>query len=107
MLRVDTKDMPTEHGSAIYKGSQPEVDASIVGLLRAAGAIIIGKTVRSLVYDSVQETDSRPPLNSLLELFTLEQRIRSILPNLPVLHLQDPELLYRIINVIWHWVLRL
>jgi Asp-tRNA(Asn)/Glu-tRNA(Gln) amidotransferase A subunit family amidase len=37
--------MPTEHGSAIYKDSQPGVDASIVGLLRAAGAIIIGKTV--------------------------------------------------------------
>ena len=42
---ADTKDMPTEHGSAIYKESQPGVDASIVGLLRAAGAIIIGKTV--------------------------------------------------------------
>jgi Asp-tRNA(Asn)/Glu-tRNA(Gln) amidotransferase A subunit family amidase len=38
--------MPTEMGSAMYKGSQPGVDAAVVGLLRAAGATIIGKTVR-------------------------------------------------------------
>jgi Asp-tRNA(Asn)/Glu-tRNA(Gln) amidotransferase A subunit family amidase len=44
-LILDTKDMPTEQGSRICKGTQPGVDASIVGLLRAAGASIIGKTV--------------------------------------------------------------
>jgi Asp-tRNA(Asn)/Glu-tRNA(Gln) amidotransferase A subunit family amidase len=53
---TDTKDMPTEHGSAIYKDSQPGVDASIVGLLRAAGAIIIGKTVRPLLHSSELHT---------------------------------------------------
>jgi len=49
-MTSDTKDLPTEHGSAIYKDSQPGVDASVVGLLRAAGAIIIGKTVGPLFW---------------------------------------------------------
>ena len=41
----DTADMPTEYGSAIFKGKQPEADASLVKALRDAGAIIMGKTV--------------------------------------------------------------
>ena len=41
----DTADMPTEYGSAIYTGRTPSRDASVVSLLRAAGAIIMGKTV--------------------------------------------------------------
>ena len=49
-MTSNTKDLPTEHGSAIYKDSQPGVDASVVGLLRAAGAIIIGKTVGPLFW---------------------------------------------------------
>jgi Asp-tRNA(Asn)/Glu-tRNA(Gln) amidotransferase A subunit family amidase len=40
--------MPTEYGSAMYKDSQPGLDASIVALIRAAGGIIIGKTVNTL-----------------------------------------------------------
>jgi Asp-tRNA(Asn)/Glu-tRNA(Gln) amidotransferase A subunit family amidase len=42
---VDTHDMPTEHGSPIYKGSVPPADAACVAMLRRAGAIILGKTV--------------------------------------------------------------
>jgi hypothetical protein len=42
---IDTADMPTEHGSGIYKGSQPGVDAAVVGICRAAGASILGKAV--------------------------------------------------------------
>ena len=42
---IDTKDMPTEHGCAVFKGRQPEKDATCVAALRAAGAIIMGKTV--------------------------------------------------------------
>jgi len=42
----DTADMPTENGSPIYKDSQPGVDSAVVGICRAAGAIILGKTVR-------------------------------------------------------------
>jgi len=42
---IDTHDMPTEMGSIIYRGYRPAADASIVASLRAAGALIFGKTV--------------------------------------------------------------
>jgi Asp-tRNA(Asn)/Glu-tRNA(Gln) amidotransferase A subunit family amidase len=42
---LDTADMPTEHGSAFFQGRQPGKDATCVAALRAAGAIILGKTV--------------------------------------------------------------
>src|SRR4051812_33921033 len=41
----DTADMPTEYGSAAYKGHQPASDASTVAMLRRGGGIILGKTV--------------------------------------------------------------
>ncbi len=41
----DTHDMPTECGSTIFAGHRPRVDAAAVALCRAAGAIVIGKTV--------------------------------------------------------------
>ncbi len=44
---IDTSDYPTEHGGEIYRGRQPERDATIVKRLRAAGAVVIGKTVTS------------------------------------------------------------
>jgi Asp-tRNA(Asn)/Glu-tRNA(Gln) amidotransferase A subunit family amidase len=40
----DTHDMPTQHNSPIYVGSRPGTDAACVGTLRAAGALILGKT---------------------------------------------------------------
>lgn len=42
---IDTKDMPTENGSIIFEGRQPEDDAALVERLKEAGAIILGKTV--------------------------------------------------------------
>jgi Asp-tRNA(Asn)/Glu-tRNA(Gln) amidotransferase A subunit family amidase len=42
---VDTADMPTENGTAIDAGRRPTRDATIVSRLRAAGAVITGKTV--------------------------------------------------------------
>ena len=42
---IDTADMPTEMGSVIYRGHRPAGDASCVAMLRAAGAVILGKTV--------------------------------------------------------------
>jgi amidase len=42
---IDTADLPTEMGSRIYRGYRPASDAACVALLRAAGAIILGKTV--------------------------------------------------------------
>jgi len=41
----DTSDMPTEFGSPIHAGRTPRRDAACVARLRAAGAIIMGKTV--------------------------------------------------------------
>jgi Asp-tRNA(Asn)/Glu-tRNA(Gln) amidotransferase A subunit family amidase len=41
---IDTSDMPTEMGSAIYRGWRPRADASVVMLLKQAGATIVGKT---------------------------------------------------------------
>ena len=37
--------MPTGYGSAIYEGHRPAADAACVALARAAGAIVLGKTV--------------------------------------------------------------
>jgi len=42
---LDTCDMPTSYGSRIYEDHRPVGDASSVALARAAGAIVIGKTV--------------------------------------------------------------
>jgi len=42
---VDTDDMPTEDGSVLHSGRTPAHDATAVRLLRAAGAVIMGKTV--------------------------------------------------------------
>lgn len=41
----DTHDMPTRYGSPIYINHQPVMDAATVALTRAAGGIILGKTV--------------------------------------------------------------
>jgi len=41
----DTADMPTEYGSALHAGRTPSRDAAVVSRLRAAGALILGKTV--------------------------------------------------------------
>ena len=40
-----TSDMPTENGSHLHAGRRPEADAAVVERLRAAGAVIMGKTV--------------------------------------------------------------
>ena len=42
---IDTSDYPTERGSVLYQGRTPSTDATLVSLLREAGAIILGKTV--------------------------------------------------------------
>ena len=42
---IDTVDMPTQHGSPIYRGNRPFADAACVALIRAAGGVILGKTV--------------------------------------------------------------
>jgi Asp-tRNA(Asn)/Glu-tRNA(Gln) amidotransferase A subunit family amidase len=42
---IDTADMPTENGSVLHAGRTPARDASVVAMLRGAGAVIMGKTV--------------------------------------------------------------
>ncbi len=42
---IDTRDMPTGHGSPIYRGNRPFADAACVALLRMAGGTVMGKTV--------------------------------------------------------------
>ena len=39
-----TRDMPTQYNSPLYRGFAPALDGSCVALLRAAGAVIFGKT---------------------------------------------------------------
>jgi Asp-tRNA(Asn)/Glu-tRNA(Gln) amidotransferase A subunit family amidase len=41
----DTCDMPTEDGTVLHAGRTPAHDAATVAMLRAAGAVIMGKTV--------------------------------------------------------------
>lgn len=42
---VDTADFPTECGTPIHAGRRPRNDADCVARLRAAGAVVLGKTV--------------------------------------------------------------
>jgi Asp-tRNA(Asn)/Glu-tRNA(Gln) amidotransferase A subunit family amidase len=42
---IDTFDLPTCYGSPIYAGNQPRHDAACVALARAAGGVLMGKTV--------------------------------------------------------------
>jgi Asp-tRNA(Asn)/Glu-tRNA(Gln) amidotransferase A subunit family amidase len=51
---IETEDLPTEHGSAIFAGHRPDWDAPAVYWLRQAGAVVVGKTVTT-------EFATRPP----------------------------------------------
>lgn len=42
---IDTRRIPTENGTAIDAGRVPQADAFVVDRLRAAGAVVAGKTV--------------------------------------------------------------
>jgi Asp-tRNA(Asn)/Glu-tRNA(Gln) amidotransferase A subunit family amidase len=42
---IDTADMPTAYGSPVYADHRPRADAACVALARAAGALVVGKTV--------------------------------------------------------------
>ena len=59
---IDTADMPTENGSAIFKGHQPRQDAACVTALRRAGAIVMGKTVTTELATRVPSR-TRNPVN--------------------------------------------
>jgi len=42
---IDVSGFPTEDGTVLHKGRAPSTDATLVSLLKEAGAIILGKTV--------------------------------------------------------------
>ena len=42
---IDTSDMPSEYNSVIWRGYRPPADAACVAWARAAGAVVLGKTV--------------------------------------------------------------
>ena len=44
---IDTKDMPTGHGTVIHSQNHPSYDAPCVAQCRAEGGLILGKTVTS------------------------------------------------------------
>ncbi len=57
---IDTVDMPTRYGSPIYSTHRPAWDAPCVALTRAAGAIVMGKTV-STEFAVMQPNKTRNP----------------------------------------------
>ncbi|TNE66052.1 MAG: amidase [Rhodobacteraceae bacterium] len=59
---IDTVDMPTGYGSAAYEGCQPYWDAPCVTQSKAAGALIMGKTV-STEFAMASSGKTRNPWN--------------------------------------------
>ncbi|WP_170517155.1 amidase [Ruegeria atlantica] len=59
---VDSKDMPTQRGSVIFSGRQPETDARLVEHLREAGAVIMGKT-KTTEFAFMNPADTTNPLD--------------------------------------------
>ena len=41
---INTRDAPTQHNSPLYEGHRPGEDANCVAILRASGAVMLGKT---------------------------------------------------------------
>ncbi len=60
---VDTKDMPTQRGTPIFSGRQPEADARLVECLREAGAVIMGKT-KTTELAFMHPTDTTNPFDA-------------------------------------------
>ena len=59
---IDTRDMPTQCGTPIFAGRQPDADAALVERLHEAGAVILGKTVTT-EFAFVHANETRNPHN--------------------------------------------
>jgi Asp-tRNA(Asn)/Glu-tRNA(Gln) amidotransferase A subunit family amidase len=59
---IDTADLPTRYGSALFADHQPAADADVVAALRGAGAIVLGKT-ESTEFAMFQPTRTRNPVD--------------------------------------------
>jgi len=58
----DTWDMPTQGGSNVFKNHQPHQDAACIATIRAAGAVILGKTITTELA-TFPTNGTRNPLN--------------------------------------------
>ena len=59
---LDTCDLPTEYGSAIYRGHRPKCDAACVAQVRELGGVVMGKTV-STEFATRHPNKTRHPLD--------------------------------------------
>ena len=59
---IDTADLPTGYGSALFADHQPAADADVVTALRRAGAVVLGKT-ESTEFAMFQPTRTRNPVD--------------------------------------------
>ena len=59
---IDTADSPTAYGSSLFADHRPSADAEVVKRLRAAGALVLGKT-ESTEFAMFQPTRTRNPLD--------------------------------------------
>ncbi len=59
---IDTVDFPTERGTPVFSGRQPDRDAALVERLREAGAVILGKTVTT-EFAFMHPAETRNPHN--------------------------------------------
>ena len=71
---IETADMPTEMGSPLFDGWRSQKDAASVAALRAAGAIILGKTVTTEFAMSFPLGNTRNPHELVAHAGRLEQR---------------------------------
>jgi Asp-tRNA(Asn)/Glu-tRNA(Gln) amidotransferase A subunit family amidase len=62
--QLDTSDMPTTYGSAVFSGFTPPADATVVTKLKNAGAIIIAKTTMGEYASSYFGSASGPIRNA-------------------------------------------
>lgn len=60
---IDTADMPTTYNSANWQGHRPAKDAACVGVVRASGAVILGKTDTVEFAAAGRKAATRHPLN--------------------------------------------
>ena len=62
--QLETSDMPTTYGSAVFKDFVPRRDATVVTRLRKAGAVIIGKTTMGEFASGIAGSVSGPIRNA-------------------------------------------
>src|SRR5262249_60126101 len=58
---IETADMPTENGSALFAGFRSERDGASVAALREAGAVIVGKAVTTEFASTEPRGTRNPP----------------------------------------------